>query len=390
MKRSPFLLMAFAVLMLTAACGPVESSATTPRPVASIATSTPTPTVTPQKNTSDQLLLLGLTATVEFRGTSTKNAEVAGTLAATQTQIAATVTQKWEALTLTPAKQAMNQTELDQAKAKNGVDADKVIKDADAKAAAAKAEAEAQIAAAQADRERMWNRTISQVTQVLVDALPFVILVIIVLAFCALGALGVLWLVHYSRDREQKRRDDSARRRLSKNVGGQPAFYDGNRWRIIDQHPALPAPSSDAKTIQLPEVEIQKRRDKWDNALWRFCQYAERIINSNTRQYGSFTVNDMVNVYHIVERSDWDTITQMLMDSEILIKDSSGTRYGTDDESITWSAGRLRSALLTKAISPGYPTDDRENVLPPPKIRPPTVPIATTQSVVHATETEEG
>ena len=98
----------------------------------------------------------------------------------------------------------------------------------------------------------------------------------------------------------------------------------------------------------------------------------------------------MVNVYHIVERSDWDTITQMLMDSEILIKDSSGTRYGTDDESITWSAGRLRSALLTKAISPGYPTDDRENVLPPPKIRPPTVPIATTQSVVHATETEEG
>ena len=308
MKRSLFFLMAFAVLML-AACGPAESNSAVPSPA------TLTSTGTPQKNTSDQLLLLGLTATVEFRGTATKSAQAAATLAVTQTQIAATATQKWEALTLTPAKQAMNQTELDQAKTKNDVEADKAKKDAESKATAAKAEAEAKIAAEQARREEIFNRTISQVLQVIVDALPFVISVIIFLAFCVLGALGVLSLVHYSRDREQERKDASARRRLSRNVGGLPAYFDGDRWQMIDNVPpvALPAPSPAAKNIQLSETEIEKRRDKWDNALWRFCQYAERLINSNTQGYGSFTVNDMVNVYQIVERSDWDAITTAIL-----------------------------------------------------------------------------
>ena len=388
MKRSPFFLMAFAVLMLTA-CGQAESNSATPRSAASIATHTPTPTVTPQKDTSDQLLLLGLTATVESRGTATKSAQAAATLAVTQTQIAATATQKWEALTLTPAKQAMNQTDLDQAKTKNEVDADKAKKDAEAKSAGAKAEAEAKIVAEQARREEIFNRTISQVLQVIVDALPFVIIVIILLLFCALGAFFVLWLTHYSRDREQKRKDASAHRRLSKNVGGQPAYYDGNRWRVIDNDaPTLPAPSTAAKAIQLPEVEIQKRRDKWDTAVWRFCQFAERIINTNTKKYGSFTVNDMVNVYQIVERSDWDAITQMLMDANVLVKDSSGTRYGTDDESVTWSAGRLRSALLTKAISLDYPTDESGNVLPPPAIRPPMLAVTLNASDGRESEVE--
>jgi len=385
MKRLLFFLMALPFALLTA-CGSVESNSDS-----RLITSPPTPTLvatfTP-KSASEQIASLGLTATVEVRGSATKSAQVTGTAAATQTQIAATQTQQWVVPALTSTGQAIDKTAIDQEKARNDVTADKAKKDAEVKAAAAKAEAEAKIAAEQAKREEIFNKAINQALQTLIEAMPIVISVIVLLAFCILGALGVLWLVHYSRDREQERKDASARRRLSKNVvDGRPAYYNDNGWHVLDNTPpALPAPIP-LKQIKLPEAEIEKRCHQWDTAAWKFCYYAEQITNAKTGERGSFTVNDMVHVYSVVTRTDWDELTKLLMNSGVLIKDSDGTRYGTDDNDMGWTSNRVRSAFLTKQLKVAYPVDKEGNVLPPPTLTIPTVAVPVRSEEVEAVDT---
>lgn len=341
----------------------------------SAATPSPLPMATPAlpADAQGQIAVLGLTVTAEYQQTqSILNATSTAVSNITATVVAAVETQ---AKGPTATADSWTATAVAGDITATVVKRDEESRNATATATAALGAGMIADQNAQTERDRLAARAKfeNDMYTFALAALPYLFL----LGCLVLLGVIVWWTYNAHQDWKVKRKDESMKRRLKLLPSGEQLYADENGWKPVKTIEMSALPSGGPPKLHAPSDNF-RRQIAWDKAVWQFLLCGEELVNTRTGERGTLTENDIVLAHRLMSRPEWEMLTDMLLDANVLMKSTAqGTRYSVDDEGVTWSARRVREALLQGRLKLDYPTDGEGNIIPAPVVHKPQRSAAT-------------